>query len=146
MERATMSRWTPIEENAGPLCGLQCAAYVATLAVGLCTQACVIEEDHHPPPPDTEVGFDPVMNLGQACGAQLTSWSVTLQADGTTLEGGCGYRPVFGGLAPNATYSFEITGYSGPQVCWHGTCAVDTAFGTLTYGDCSQAIDHLCGL
>jgi hypothetical protein len=110
----------------------------------LCTQGCVVEE-HHAPPPDTEIGFDPVMNLGQACGDQLTSWAVTLLADGTTLAGSCGYRPIFGGLAPNATYSFEIVGYSGAQVCWQGSCAVETAWGTLTYGDCSQAIDHLCG-
>jgi len=140
-----MSQCTlPSTTTSGRLAGLRHAANAAALAVGLCTHAYVIEE-HHAPPPDTEIGFDPIMNLGQGCGAELTSWAVTLAADGTTLGGSCGYVPVFGGLAPNATYTFDIVGYSGSRLCWQGTCAVDTAFGTLTYGDCSQAIDHLCG-
>jgi hypothetical protein len=112
--------------------------------LGLCTAGCVVET-RSAPPPDTEIGFDPGMNFGQSCGAQLTSWQVTLVEDGTTLGGGCAYRPIFGGLAPNAQYTFQIVGYSGSQVCWQGSCSVPTAWGTLTWGDCFAEIQPLCG-
>jgi hypothetical protein len=105
---------------------------------------CVIEA-HPAPPPDSEVGFDSAMNLGQSCGADLTSWQVTLLESGTTLGGSCAYRPIFGGLAPNTPYTFDIVGYSGPQICWRGTCSVPTAWGTLTWGECFAEVQHLCG-
>ena len=123
----------------------RCIGLGLAVVIASCAPACVIETRPAPPPPDTEIGFDPLMNLGQSCGGQLTSWQVTLVDDGTTLGGSCAYRPVFGALAPSTPYTFEVVGYSGAQVCWQGSCSVPSAWGTLTWGDCSLEVQHLCG-
>jgi hypothetical protein len=153
-EGATMSRSNRLCGSGLPMLGafwqlgvwraIRPRRSTVVVTVGLCLSGCVIEE-RSPPPPDTEIGFDASMNLGQGCGGQLTSWQVTLVDDGTTLGGGCAYHPIFRGLAPNTRYTFDIVGYSGSDVCWQGSCSVPTALGTLTYGDCSAAIDHSCG-
>jgi hypothetical protein len=118
--------------------------HAAALAIAFSSTGCIIEQ-RSAPPPDTEVGFDALMNFGQACGSQLTSWQVTLVEFGETLTGNCAYQPIFRGLAPSTRYTFEIVGYSGPDTCWQGSCVVPTELGTLTFGDCSASIQHLCG-
>jgi hypothetical protein len=130
-----MPRWTKLG-------ALACTLWLATAVAG-----CIVEESPPPPPPppDTEIGFEPVRTFGQGCGAQLTTWQVTLRDDGSTESGGCGDVLLFGALTPNVTYTFDITGFSGGRVCWQGSCAVPAAFGTRTLGDCSAEINHLCG-
>jgi hypothetical protein len=106
---------------------------------------CIVEESAPPPPPpDTEIGFDALTNFGQACGGQLTKWTVTDRDDNFAQTAFCDQQIVFTGLTPNATYTFDILGYAGNQLCWQGACSVPTERGILTYGDCSQSIAYLC--
>jgi hypothetical protein len=114
-------------------------------ALAVASSACVVEESPPPPPPpDTEIGFNEIQNFGVGCGT-VTSWSVTMRELGTTSQGGCGDEVVFGALAPGATYTFDLSGYAGGQLCFTGSCAVPTEGGIRTYGDCSAQIQHLCG-
>ncbi|HEY8090635.1 MAG TPA: hypothetical protein VIF09_22390 [Polyangiaceae bacterium] len=106
---------------------------------------CVVESSPPRPPPDTEIGFAPGLNLGQACGAQLTGWQATMREDGSTVTGGCGDELIFGALRPNTQYTFDIEGFVGARLCWQGSCGVPTQGGIRTYGDCSAQIQHLCG-
>jgi hypothetical protein len=109
------------------------------------TTGCIVEESTpRQPPPDTEIGFDPATNFGQACGGQLTSWQVTDRNDSWAQIAACNEQIVFTGLTPNASYTFDILGYSGNQLCWQGACSVPTLQGILTYGDCSKSIQYLC--
>jgi hypothetical protein len=107
---------------------------------------CIVETSAPPPPPppDTEIGFDPVTNFGEACGGQLTSWQATDREDNWAQTAACNQQILFTGLAPNAEYTFDILGYSGNRLCWQGACSVPTARGILTFGDCSQSITYLC--
>jgi hypothetical protein len=117
-------------------------AFALTVFCGM--TACIVEE-HPAPPPDTEIGFDPVTNLGQGCSGRLTSWQVTNRSDATNPQTGlCGDTIIFGGLVPNERYTFDILGYSGAQLCWQGACEVPTEYGILTWGDCHQSIQYLC--
>jgi hypothetical protein len=109
------------------------------------TAGCVVEESAPPPPPDTEIGFDPLTNLGQACGGQLTNWQVTDRNDNWPQSAGCNEQITFGGLQPDVAYTFDILGYSGNQLCWQGACSVPTERGLLTLGDCHTSIQYLCG-
>jgi hypothetical protein len=107
---------------------------------------CIVEESAPPPPPppDTEIGFDPVTNFGEACGGQLTSWQATDRNDSWAQTASCNEQIVFTGLTPGASYSFDILGYSGNELCWQGACSVGTEQGILTFGDCSKRITYLC--
>jgi hypothetical protein len=119
--------------------------WVALLALplGLAVSGCVVEDSPPPPPPDTEIGFDEVQNFGIGCGA-LTGWTVSGRELQQTLYGGCNDQLIFQGLAPNASYTFDLAGYEGQTLCWQGSCAVPTAGGVLTWGDCAQQIQSLC--
>ncbi len=108
------------------------------------SSGCVVEQSPPPPPPDTEIGFDPATNFGQACGGQLTNWQVTDRNDSQVETATCGEQIVFGGLEPGVEYTFDILGYSGNQLCWQGACVVQAAQGFLTLGDCHASIQPLC--
>jgi hypothetical protein len=116
--------------------------------VGFALTACIIEEHQSAPAPpaDTELQLDEVTNLGYACGGPLTSWTVTNRQTGDTGTAKCEQPVQFVGLAPGATYTFDIVGYSGDKLCWRGTCdAVAPAY-TTSLVDCSHQIEGLCGL
>jgi hypothetical protein len=124
----------------GLIWALPLVLFAGTLA------GCIVEESAPPPPPpDTEIGFDPATNFGQACGGQLTSWQVTDRDDRSVQTAQCNQQIIFDGLAPDAEYTFDILGYSGNELCWQGACSVPTAQGILTFGDCSKSIQYLCG-
>jgi hypothetical protein len=120
--------------------------FVGLGAVVLGASGCIVEESSRPPPADTEIEFDQTINIpGQYCGGPLTSWTVTNRDTGDTGTAGCQQPVLFPHLAPNASYTFDITGYSGDRLCWQGSCGV-TAIGYETsFADCHYEIQHLCG-
>jgi len=129
-----MSRWIGFRGLKVVLCALP---------LGVAASGCIVEDSPPPPPPDTEIGFDEQTNFGAGCGV-VTSWSVTMRETQDTEIGGCNDQVTFGGLAPNASYTFDIAGYQGNRLCWQGSCSVPTEGGVLTWGDCSQQIQSLC--
>jgi hypothetical protein len=108
------------------------------------SQGCVVEHDH-PYYGPTEIQFDEVRNLGATC-ASVTGWTVTNRETGNSGTAGCEQPVIFTNLAPNTSYTFDITGSNGSRVCWQGSCAVTTVPGEIAYADCSAEIQHLCGL
>jgi hypothetical protein len=116
--------------------------FIALLATG-----CIVEEHHYSPPPpaDTRLELDEVTNFGYACGGPLTSWTATNRQTGDTGTAGCEQPVLFVGLAPNATYTFDIVGYSGQKLCWQGTCDAVAPGYTTSFVDCHAQIQHLCG-
>jgi hypothetical protein len=109
--------------------------------------ACIIEEHHSAPPAvDTELQLDEVTNLGYACGGPLTSWTVTNRQTGDNGTANCEQPVLFVDLTPGTTYTFDIVGYSGDKLCWQGTCDAVAPGYTTSLVDCSQQIEHLCGL
>ncbi len=104
--------------------------------------ACIVEQSPAPPP-DTAIGFDEQLNFKTGCGT-LTSWTVTLREEQSTVTGGCNDQILFHQLAPATTYTFDLLGYAGNNLCWQGACTVPSQAGLVTYGDCSGQIEFLC--
>jgi hypothetical protein len=140
---AVRSAFTKAGAKVGRVAGM---ALVSALACVL-VSGCIVEE-HHPYEAalDTEIQFDQVQNTG-SCGNDPAhfQWTVTNRQTGDQGTAQCAQPVLFQNLAPNATYTFDVTGYEGSKVCWQGSCNVDTRYGTLTYADCSGQIEHLCG-
>ncbi len=113
------------------------------LVVGLlgCASGCVVENHKA----DTQVEFQETDNIGQTCGGPLSSWTVVNRETSDQGTAGCEQPVLFVNLTPGATYTFDVTGYSGNKVCWEGSCEVTALSGTTTYADCSSSIAHLCG-
>jgi hypothetical protein len=112
-------------------------ALVSALAASACG-------GHHDPPEDTEIEFGEVTNLGYACGGPLTSWTVSCRETGDVGTAGCEQPVLFVNLAPNTTYTFDIQGFDGQNLCWQGACTVDAVGGATTLADCSANVQHLC--
>ncbi len=125
-----MSRWPRLP-------GLLVAAALVTAVAG-----CIVEQNNTPPP-DTEISFVETTNLGVGCGS-VTSWSVYLRELQQSGTGVCNDEIDFHTLAPNTTYTFDISGYEGSNLCWQGSCTVPTEYGVQTFGDCSGQIKSLC--
>jgi hypothetical protein len=104
---------------------------------------CIVENNS--PPADTEIEFSEVQNLGYTCGGPLTSWTVANRETKEQASAACQQPILFQHLSPNATYTFDISGFSGSQLCWQGSCQVVAVGGTQTLADCSSSITHLCG-
>jgi hypothetical protein len=114
-------------------------------AAGIASPACVVEERR--PAADTQIEFGELANIGYACGGPARfSWTVFNRETSEQGSAGCEQPIRFVGLAPDAVYTFDITGYDGDRVCWQGSCRVDTRYAALTYADCAGQIAHLCGL
>src|SRR5262245_24309831 len=114
--------WGPGPLDPSPKAEVRYVAVMKRLLVGLialCTTACIIEDHHYSPPPpsDTRLEFDEVTNLGYACGGPLTAWTVTNRQTGDVGNAGCEQPVLFIGLAPNASYTFDVVGYSGQRLC-----------------------------
>jgi hypothetical protein len=117
--------------------------------VALSLTACFVEEHRSSAPPpsgDTQLQLDEVTNLGYACGGPLTSWTVTNRQTGDHGDANCEQPVLFVGLSPGATYTFDIAGYNGQRLCWQGTCDAVAPGYMTSLVDCSQQIEHLCGL
>jgi hypothetical protein len=110
------------------------------------TQACVVEHDSAPYYGPTEIQFGEVRNLNETCASGLTSWTVSNRETGDSGTAYCEQPIIFTNLAPNASYTFDITGSIGSRLCWQGSCGVTTIPGQIAYADCSAEIQHLCGL
>ncbi len=107
---------------------------------------CIVENNHDPPPPaDTEIDFSESQNLGYGCDGTLTGWTVYNHEASEQGTAGCLQSIRFPGLTPGATYTFDITGYSGSRLCWTGSCQVVATPNVVTWADCSTSISHLCG-
>ena len=123
-------------------------AFVSGLACILLVgvSGCVVEDRHPQETLDTEIQFDQVQNTG-SCGPDPAhfQWTVTNRQTGDQGTALCAQPVLFQNLAPNATYTFDVSGYEVGKVCWQGSCNVDTRYGILTYADCSAQIEHLCG-
>jgi hypothetical protein len=94
---------------------------------------------------DTRVSFEETINLGYYCGGPLTSWTVYNRQTEEQGTAGCEQPVLFVGLYPNTTYTFDIYGYSGQELCWEGTCNVHAYGGRTTFADCSRHIVSYCG-
>jgi hypothetical protein len=113
--------------------------------LALACAGCIVQhDDYSPPPPDTEISFVETQLFGGAGCGTVTSWSVDLRELGQSQTGGCEDEIDFHALTPNATYTFDISGYEGQNLCWQGSCTVPTEYGVQTYGDCSKQIKSLC--
>ncbi len=107
---------------------------------------CIVEHDHSAPyygPPNVQ--FDPVRNLDAYCSSGMTSWTVTNRETGDTGTARCEEPITFTDLYPNASYTFDVTGYAGQRLCWQGACGVSTLGSGTAFADCSAEIAHLCG-
>ena len=121
--------------TASALCLLGAAACAAL-------SGCVVDSHHAA---DTRIEFQETDTLGQYCGGPLSSWTVTNRETQEEGMAGCEQPVLFVSLTPGATYTFDITGYSGNRVCWQGSCSVTAAGGITTFADCSNSVAHLCG-
>ena len=117
-----------------------CFAAAAAFAPG-----CIIDNNSSGPA-DTQIEFQETTNLGYTCTGPLTLWQITARENQEAGSAGCEQPILFEHLAPNAVYTFDITGYAGQRLCWQGSCQVAATAGIRTYADCSAAIAHLCGL
>jgi hypothetical protein len=122
--------------------------WVACGAVTALVSGCFVEEHRPPPAPpaETRIELDEVTNLGYACGGPMTAWTVSNRETGDSGTAGCEQPVLFVGLAPNASYTFDIQGYAGSKLCWSGTCGAVAAGYQTSFVDCSGQIQHLCGL
>jgi hypothetical protein len=120
--------------------GLLAAATLAAVAAG--ASGCIVQHDN-PPPPDTEISFVETQLFPAGCGT-VTSWSVHLRELDQNGTGVCNDEIDFDGLADSTTYTFDINGYEGSNLCWQGRCTVPTEYGVQTFGDCSAQIKSLC--
>ena len=111
------------------------------LAFFLLTPLACVESDD-----STEIQFDETTNLGYRCGQGLTSWNVFARESREQGTASCQQPILFVDLQPDATYTFDIVGFRGNDVCWRGTCAVRASRNARTYADCSQQIQSLCTL
>lgn len=114
-------------------------ALIAACAAG--ASGCIVENHRA----DTRVEFQETDNIGQYCNGPLSSWTVVNRETSDQGTAGCEQPVLFVNLTPGATYTFDVTGYSGSKVCWEGSCEVTAISGTTTYADCSSSVAHLCG-
>jgi hypothetical protein len=105
---------------------------------------CIVEDRHSSPTLDTQISFDETMNIGACVDPAQFSWTVYNRQTRDQGTAGCSQSVLFRNLAPDTTYTFDVTGYLGSQVCWQGACNVDTRYGIVTYADCSAQIQRLC--
>jgi hypothetical protein len=113
--------------------------------LALAGAGCIVQHDNYSaPPPDTEISFVETQLFGGAGCGTVTSWSVDLRELGQSQTGGCEDEIDFHSLDANTTYTFDISGYEGQNLCWQGSCTVPTEYGVQTYGDCSAQIKSLC--
>jgi hypothetical protein len=135
---AAAKRSSHLRASAAVMRALGGLALVTMLA------ACIVEEHRAD---DSAIEFGELMNIGYVCGGPAQfSWTVSNRQTSEQGTAGCEQPIRFVHLAPNALYTFDVTGYDGDRVCWQGSCNVDTRDQTLTFADCSGQIAHLCGL
>jgi hypothetical protein len=120
-----------------------CTKHVLGALALAAVAGCVVEHDRYYGPSDIE--FDEVRNLGATCAGGVTSWTVVNRDTGDQGTAPCETPITFRNVAPNTTYTFDITGYAGPRLCWQGACGVTSLHGEIAYADCSAQIAHLCG-
>ncbi len=123
-----------------------------TAAIALLVTAagsgCIVE-DHHREivgPIGTDIEFAELRNLGYPCGGPLTEWTVQNRQTGDKGTAGCEQSIFFESIAPGHTYTFDVAGYRGQELCWQGSCDVLVPSTGRTVADCSGQISHLCGL
>lgn len=92
----------------------------------------------------TEVELQEMDNLGYRCGGPLTSWTVTARETREQATAGCEQPVLFADLQPNRTYTFDIEGHAGNDLCWQGSCQVFAEGGGRTVAQCATAIRPLC--
>jgi len=101
--------------------------------------ACVIDHD------TTEIELDETDNVGVRCGEHPDfSWTVYARETGEQATAGCEQPIRFVNLVGGATYTFDITGYSGPTLCWRAVCSVRARDGIRVYASCRDQIKELC--
>ena len=103
--------------------------------------ACVIDHD------TTEIEFDETDNIGIGCGEVPDfSWTVYARETGEQATADCQQPIRFVNLVGGATYTCDITCYSGPTLCWRGVCSVQAHGDSRIYANCRRQISQLCTL
>ncbi|MDP9002209.1 MAG: hypothetical protein M3O46_19120 [Myxococcota bacterium] len=97
----------------------------------------------HRPGPASWIEFDAVPNLLSTCDSTLTSWAVSRRDTGQSGSAACEQPILFVDLTPSTTYTFDVFGYTGADLCWRGACVVTALVGG-TIVDCSSHITDLC--
>jgi len=115
-------------------------ALASLAALLLPCAGCVVEDTGN----DTRVELQEMDNLGYRCGGPLTSWTVTARETREQATAGCEQPVLFVDLAPNRTYTFDVEGFAGKDLCWQGSCQVFAEGGHTTVADCRSAIRPLC--
>ncbi|WP_394848830.1 hypothetical protein LZC95_15415 [Pendulispora brunnea] len=96
---------------------------------------------------EPEIQFEETTNIGYRCSqGPGFSWTVRAWETGEQATAGCQQPIRFENLNGGYTYTFDITGYLGQDVCWRGTCTVRARSYGRTYADCSAQIQSYCGL
>lgn len=116
------------------------ASALGALALVVPCGGCVVEQ----PAQGTEIELQEMDNLGYRCGGPLTSWTVTARETREQATAGCEQPVLFVDLQPNRTYTFDIEGYAGKDLCWQGSCQVFAEGGHRTLAQCATAVRPLC--
>jgi hypothetical protein len=126
--------------------GGQVARAACALLSAAALSGCIVDHHDAPPPADTTIEFQEVRNIGYICGSGAQfSWTVHARETGDVGTAGCQQPIDFVGYVPGTTYTFDVTGTNGSQVCWQGSCTVFAEDVEVTEADCSGQITHLCG-
>ncbi|WP_394838285.1 hypothetical protein LVJ94_15380 [Pendulispora rubella] len=96
---------------------------------------------------ETEIQFEETTNIGYSCSqGPGFSWTVRARETGEQATAGCQQPIRFEDMRGGRTYTFDITGYLGQDVCWRGACTVRARSSERTYADCSAQIQSYCAL